>query len=112
MVFAMLKQCPMLQNFVLDMQKSYDDSDDLVWISPCSVPECLSSQLRRCSIINYEGTESELHFAKYIMQNSRVLRKMTIFTLCSSELEVDKLELLKDLSLCPRSSTICELSFK
>ncbi|XP_057422148.1 F-box/FBD/LRR-repeat protein At4g00160-like [Lotus japonicus] len=109
MVLAMLKQCPMLQNFVLDMRKSFDDSDDLVWTSPCFVPECLSSQLRKCSIINCEGTESGLYFAKYIMQNSRVLRTMTICTLCSSELKV---ELLKELSSCSRSSMICQLSFK
>jgi hypothetical protein len=108
-VLAMLKQCPILQNFLLDM---HGDSVDPDWIPPSSVPECLSSQLRKCSIINYEGLESELHFAKYIMQNSRVLRRMTICTLRSPELKFNKLELLKEFSSYPRSSTICELSFK
>nr|AFK34991.1 unknown [Lotus japonicus] len=111
-VLAMLKHSPMLQYVVLSMQIQNGFYQYPVWISPCFAPECLSSQLRKCSIINYAGRESELHFAKYIMQNSKVLRTMTVCTLRYSELKVeDKLELLKELSLCPRSSSICELSF-
>ncbi|XP_057436460.1 F-box/FBD/LRR-repeat protein At4g26340-like [Lotus japonicus] len=110
LVLSMLKQCPMLQNFVLNMETS-TDFDDVVWISPPVVPECLSSQLRKCSMTNYEGTKSELNFAEYVMQNSRALQTMTISTRCSSELMVDKLELFEKLSSCPRSSRICELSF-
>ncbi|XP_057428975.1 putative FBD-associated F-box protein At5g56440 [Lotus japonicus] len=109
LALAMLKQCSMLQSFFLDMITS---TADLIWISPCFVPECLSSQLRKCCITYYEGKESELQFVKYILENSRVLRTMAICTLSSLPLKVDKLKLLKELSLCPRSSPICELSFK
>ncbi|XP_057440869.1 putative FBD-associated F-box protein At5g56440 [Lotus japonicus] len=104
-VLTMLKQCPKLQNFGLNMELM---SANLVWISPKFVPECLSSQLRKCSITNYDSTRFQLHFAKYIMQNSRVLQTMTIYTAPSSSLQ-KKFEMLKELSIYPRT---CELLFK
>ncbi|XP_057440836.1 F-box/FBD/LRR-repeat protein At5g56420-like [Lotus japonicus] len=104
-VLTMLKQCPKLQNFGLNMELM---SANLVWISPKFVPECLSSQLRKCSITNYDSTRFQLHFAKYIMQNSRVLQTMTIYTEPSSSLQ-KKFEMIKELSIYPRT---CELLFK
>ncbi|XP_057442778.1 probable FBD-associated F-box protein At1g32375 [Lotus japonicus] len=109
LVLAMLKKCPKLQKLLLDMKAS--STHDMVWTSPFNDPECLSSQLRKCSITNYKGTKSELHFATYIMQSSRVLQTMAIDTAPSSE-QGDKFEMIKELSLCPRSSAICQLSFK
>ncbi|XP_057440690.1 probable FBD-associated F-box protein At1g32375 [Lotus japonicus] len=111
LVLAMLKHCPMLQNFVLTIEITWKFYEDLVWIFPCFVPECLFSQLRECSILDFGGNKNELHFAKYILLNSRVLRTMTVCTRPSPYLEVSKVELLKELSLYPRSSKICELSF-
>ncbi|XP_057442758.1 FBD-associated F-box protein At5g56370-like [Lotus japonicus] len=108
LVLAMLKNWPKLQKLSLDMVES---DTDMVWNSPFNVPECLFSQLRKCSITNYSGTESEQQFAKYMMKNSGVLQTMTICTACSSKLQ-DKFEMLKELSSCPRSSAICELLFK
>ena len=108
LVFVMLRHCPKLQFLILNMETS---SADAVWTPIRVVPKCLSSRLRKCSIMNFEGTESELQFLKYIMQNSVVLRTMAIDTKPSSKLQ-DKFEMLKELSLCPRGSTICELSFK
>ncbi|KAJ1382093.1 Leucine-rich repeat domain superfamily [Sesbania bispinosa] len=105
LVFTMLKQIPKLQNFVLDVQS---DSAHVDWPYPNFVPQCLSSKLRKCSILNYGGTECELLFAKYVLRNSRVLRSMKIYRKSSR----DKFEMLKELCLCPRSSPQCELSFE
>ncbi|XP_028185759.1 uncharacterized protein LOC114372418 [Glycine soja] len=46
--------------------------------------ECISSQLKKCTILNYEGKECELRFAKYIIQNSRALHTMSISNLTIS----------------------------
>ncbi|XP_057452094.1 F-box/FBD/LRR-repeat protein At4g26340-like [Lotus japonicus] len=108
MVLEMLKKCPKLQTFVINLRTCYTSA---VWTLPNFVPECLSSQLRKFSIKCCKGTEGELHFVKYIMQNARVLGAMTIGIWYSIRIE-RKFEILQELSLCPRSSLICELSFK
>ncbi|XP_057452092.1 putative F-box/FBD/LRR-repeat protein At5g22670 [Lotus japonicus] len=107
LVLRIIKKSPKLQTFVLNMEAS---AADMIWIPTYAVPNCLSS-LRICSITSFEGTESELHFVKYILQNSGVLRAMTIRTRPSLRLEW-KYEMLQELSLCSRSSTSCELSFE
>ncbi|KAJ1382089.1 Leucine-rich repeat domain superfamily [Sesbania bispinosa] len=106
LLIAMLKQCPKLQILVLDLRADTGYWTD--WPHPNFVPECLSSKLRECTIINYEGVKSELLFAKYVMQNSRVLRTMKIYHNSGWY----KFEMLKELSLCPRGSPTCELSFE
>ena len=78
---------------------------------PQSVPECLSSNLRACSLRNFRGIDADLRFARYIMQNARVLRTMTIRSNTSLTTEA-KFQMLKNLSKVPRSSTICELLFE
>jgi hypothetical protein len=42
------------------------------------VPPCLSSQLKTFRLTGFKETENELKFLKYIIQNSEVLRTMTI----------------------------------
>ncbi|XP_020225220.1 F-box/FBD/LRR-repeat protein At5g56420 [Cajanus cajan] len=79
------------------------------WVYPQSVPNCLSSQLKRCSLKNYDGRQHEVGFAKYIMQNARVLYDLTIQSR-SSDLEI-KFRMIKDLSTCPRISATCEINF-
>ncbi|KAJ1382092.1 Leucine-rich repeat 2 [Sesbania bispinosa] len=106
-VLTILKQCPKLQIFVLEL---HPISVDLDWPYPDFIPECLSSKLRECSIENYAGTECQLLFVEYILHNSNVLRSMTI---CSNDYSSkDPLEMFKELSLCPRSSATCKLSFE
>ncbi|KAJ1404692.1 Leucine-rich repeat domain superfamily [Sesbania bispinosa] len=103
-VLAMLKQSPKLQVLVLKMMRC---PHDVVWPFPEFFPECLSSQLKKCSVINYWDTECELLFVKYIMQNSRVLRTMSVF----SE-SPDKLKTLKQLCISARGSWTWELLFQ
>jgi hypothetical protein len=47
-------------------------------MDPTIVPECLSTQLNTCFLDGYRNTECEIEFAKYILQNSKVLNNMSI----------------------------------
>src|ERR1044072_6219720 len=61
---------------------------------------------KKCSLKYYRGTKSDLQFAKYVMQNSTSLQSMEISSVSSNPFVA-----LKELALCPRKSTLCELSF-
>jgi hypothetical protein len=78
-------------------------------MDPPIVPDCLSSQLKTCSLIAFKGMKSELQFVEYILKNAKALHTMKI-----SVSPVDlttKLQILTKLSLCPRGSAMCKLSF-
>jgi hypothetical protein len=75
-----------------------------------SVPLCLSSQLKTFYLGDYKGTKSELQFATYIMQNSKVLQTMTIKTSHLEDIDAKNQMLLK-LSSCTKGSTTCKLLF-
>ncbi|TKY66165.1 putative FBD-associated F-box protein [Spatholobus suberectus] len=111
LVFEMLEHCPKLQTFVLHKLSPFLSSPPEIWSCPPSVPKCIASQFRKCTILNYKGKECELRFAKYIMQNSRALQAITINDTYSSNPQ-DKLEMLQKLAMCPRSSVTCKLLFK
>jgi hypothetical protein len=98
--------------FLVDMQNySYLFAiRDINWVAPPIIPECLSSQLRTCSLKNYCGMNCELQFAEYVMQNSKVLRTMTIHSTSSIDSNA-KHEMIKKLEVCPRSSSSCKLIF-
>lgn len=93
-------------NFNL-FQKSKIVIDEKSWKEPPIVPECLLSQLETCLFRQYKGTRCELKFAKYIMQNSKVLLTMTIQTASSINLN-RKNQILQKLSECLRG---CKLIF-
>ena len=81
---------------------------DRSWKDPPIVPKCLSSQLRTCSLTGYKGKELELQFAKYILQNSKVLQTMTVK--CSRLIDLNaKQQMLMYLSSLPRGSSTCKL---
>lgn len=80
------------------------------WKDPKIVPECLLSHLTTCSLTNYSLIHSELQFAKYIMQNSRLLNTITIQS--AEFLDTNtKLQMLIELSSCPRISPTSKLFF-
>ncbi|XP_027348301.1 FBD-associated F-box protein At4g10400-like [Abrus precatorius] len=107
-----LNHCPKLHHLTIQKVLKYKDAIcDEDWEDPHFVPECISSLLKTCCLRNYKGIKCELQFAKYILQNSKVLRTMTI----QSTFEVDmteKLQMLMKLSVLPRSSATCKLSFE
>jgi hypothetical protein len=77
----------------------YKDSDKKSWVEPESVPQCLLSNLKTCTIRYYEGLPSQLMLAKYILKNANVLQTMKISG------ESGKSEL----SECPKASATCQL---
>jgi len=83
---------------------------DRYWKEPKIVPECLLSHLTTCSLRNYSRINCEFPFAKYIMQNSRVLRTMAIHTAKFLDTNT-KLQMFMELSLCSRNSATCQLLF-
>jgi hypothetical protein len=91
-----------------------DDDDVQSWLYPQFVPECLSSQLQMFSFGNYGGKESDLQFTKYIIQNARVLRNVTIYRHNSSSNppEEEEQKMIKELHLCQRGSDLCQLHFE
>jgi len=86
---------------------NFGDGD---WEEPAIVPECLLSHLTTCSLRNYSRINCELRFAKYIMQNSRVLSTMTIQSTKFLKTNT-KLLMFKELSMCPMNSATCKLLF-
>ena len=104
-VLLMLKNCPNLQSFKLNLNQS-NRAVDVLPYPHFVVPECLTSGFTNCYLKRYGGTKSDLLFAKYIMQNSTSIRSMKIH--CDSPNQLDE---LKDLAFCSRKSASCELSF-
>ncbi|KAH1059610.1 hypothetical protein GYH30_003554 [Glycine max] len=80
----MLMHCPKLQTFSAQKILPMKGSTFKIWSCVQFALECISSQLKKCTILNYEGKECELRFAKYIIQNSRALHTMSISNLTIS----------------------------
>ncbi|XP_045831179.1 F-box/FBD/LRR-repeat protein At4g26340-like [Trifolium pratense] len=108
-VVKVLQNCPKLQ--ILSVTKwTYLCNKGLYYMLgaflPTSVPKCIFSQLRSCTI-NYDGSIDEIQFATYILKNAPLLRVMKItVTEPSSSCQVA----LKKLKSHPRISPKCELS--
>jgi hypothetical protein len=97
--------------FVFDLQQTIPSDrgrDD--WKYPYHVPECVSSHLTTCTILGYHALEADFQFARYILQNARLLQVMTIKYNCS-ESKDQRPQFFKDLPSCPRISLVCKLSF-
>jgi hypothetical protein len=78
------------------------------WNYPCRVPDCVSSNLTMCEIIEYEALKADFQFATYILKNARLLQVMNIFTVYPKPTRNP--QFLEYLSSCPRISPICKLS--
>jgi hypothetical protein len=75
-------------------------------MNPTIVPECLSTHLKTCSLSGYNGTKCDIQFVEYILQNSKVLKTMSI----DSYLHMNvKLEMLRKFASSTRASTTCKL---
>ncbi|RHN53806.1 putative FBD domain-containing protein [Medicago truncatula] len=110
-LLEILECCPKLLN--LTIHEDHRNAEEVVynWIDPIIVPKCLSTQLRTCLLNDHKSsTESGLQFAKYIMQNSKVLNTMTIKS-TSSRNRKAKYQMLLKLASLPRASTTCKFVF-
>ncbi|CAJ2648175.1 unnamed protein product [Trifolium pratense] len=107
-VVKMLQNCPTLQTLEIEKcrQKSTTIED---WKYPDHVPECVSSHLTTCIIMNYEAVEADFRFATYILQNAMLLLVMKIRSYLNSN-PMASPQFLEDLTSCPRISPTCKLS--
>ncbi|CAL5204683.1 unnamed protein product [Lathyrus oleraceus] len=106
----LLKNSPNLQTLIIDQVFNLTRCYVNKWEDPEVVPECLLSHFTTCELRNYTHINCELPFAKYIMQNSRVLSTMAIQTANYVDKNT-KLQMLIELSSCPRISAACKLLF-
>ncbi|KAF2588770.1 hypothetical protein F2Q70_00040921 [Brassica cretica] len=79
------------------------------WNRPSTVPECLLSSLQSLNWLEYTGEPQERDIVVYILKHARHLKTATI---TSSESDVPKFEMIKELALSPRASTTCQLVFE
>ncbi|XP_057440514.1 uncharacterized protein LOC130732496 [Lotus japonicus] len=101
-----LNHCPRLQNLVMENLFCIDSRN---WPNTLVASECFSSQLRTCFLPRFTGTDSELRFSKFVMQNSTLLGSMKIIGPYLSHEKKAKMRI--ELDSCPRSSANCELLF-
>ncbi|RHN48279.1 putative F-box domain, FBD domain, leucine-rich repeat domain, L domain-containing protein [Medicago truncatula] len=109
-LMRMLKLSPKLQNLIIKDNEDLEEKIDECWKDPPNIPECLSSQLKTCRIRVFKGTQYDLQFAIYIMENSKVLETMRINSIRSLDIN-EKYQLLAKLSSSTRGSTTCKLLF-
>ncbi|XP_058784609.1 putative FBD-associated F-box protein At1g50980 [Vicia villosa] len=109
-LLEILKHSPKLQSLIIQDTRVMELWGDKCWEDPEIVPECLSSNLKTCCISGYEGNKWDFKFAKYIIENSKVLNTMTIHSERSFGI-YDKYQMLGELSSCARGSTTCKLLF-
>ncbi|RHN78555.1 putative FBD domain-containing protein [Medicago truncatula] len=109
-IMKLLENFPKLQTLIIEEVDIVHNFGDKGWEDPKVVPRCLLSHLTTCSLRNYSRINCELPFARYIMQNSRILRTMTIQS--AEFLDTNtKLQMFMELYLCPRNSITCQLLF-
>ncbi|KAI9108061.1 hypothetical protein K1719_020934 [Acacia pycnantha] len=108
-VVECLRSCPKLE--ILAIYEIYVDPDgEGALMEPkLDVPQCLSSHLKEFTLRGYDGWKWEFEFVRYIMENARVLR--TISILCGAIDASAKYNRLIDLASCPRGSEHCRLLF-
>ncbi|AES81067.2 cyclin-like F-box protein [Medicago truncatula] len=109
-MIKLLEYCPKLQSLIIEEGFTFHKLYDEDWEEPKIILKCLSSHLRICSLRNFKGMKCGLHFAKFIMKNSRVLSVMTIQSPEFTDTNA-KHRMLMELSSCPKSST-CKLLFE
>ena len=86
-------------------QKSPESSG---WTHPINVPNCVISHLNILEFRGYQGSTEEHAFTAYILQRGLVLKTMTIHTDVFFD-QKKKDHILKELSIIPRGSSICQL---
>ncbi|KAI5410645.1 hypothetical protein KIW84_055968, partial [Lathyrus oleraceus] len=106
----MLEQCHKLQSLIIKGCEYQDEVNDQSWKDPPTVPNCLSLQLRTCCLSYCKGTQSELQFVKYILQNSKILKTMKIKYKYYVDIKV-KHKIKMELSSSAKGSTMCEVVF-
>ena len=100
---------PKTVNIIKKCRMSYGDSTTQ-WEQPSSVPQCLTSSLETVEWIDYKGTQTEKEMVMYFLKNSRQLKKVSIRSLASINLN-EKHKMLLELASAQRISSECRLLF-
>ncbi|CAL5201564.1 unnamed protein product [Lathyrus oleraceus] len=107
-----LEQCHKLQSLIIQGLEYQDESwNNQSWNDPPIIPKCLSLHLRTCCLAYCKGTESELQFAKYILQNSKRLKTMKFKYNYCADIKA-KHQMTMELSSLAKGSTMCEIVFE
>ncbi|RHN68458.1 putative FBD domain-containing protein [Medicago truncatula] len=111
-VVQMLHYCPKLQTLPISKvcwSRSSTTRGNEVWKDPYTIPECVSSHLTTCKILDYHALEDDFRFLTYSLQNAKLLKVGN--PLRSNWNTMESPKFLDDLSFCPRISPTCNLSF-
>ncbi|CAN7061373.1 hypothetical protein Bca4012_095339 [Brassica carinata] len=106
----LLKACSNLKRLDISLMDDHDPHQDMDdWNEPSTVPECLLSSLQSLSWSKYTREPQERDIMGYILKHAVYLKTATIK---SSESDVQKLEMIKELALSSRASKTCQLMFE
>ncbi|KAF8099868.1 hypothetical protein N665_0236s0029 [Sinapis alba] len=101
---------PKKADLIWKCRMSYGDALITQWEQPSSVPQCLSSSVETVEWIGYKGTQTEKEMVMYLLKNSRQLKKVSIRSLASINLN-EKHKMLLDLASAQRISSESRLLF-
>ncbi|KAL0714490.1 hypothetical protein Bca4012_021469 [Brassica carinata] len=108
-LFRLLKASSNLQGLQLFVMENWHEPQCMYdWNQPSTAPECMMSSLQNLNWSFYTGEPQERDIVIYILEHSLHLKTATIK---SSEVEVPKFEMIKELALSSRASTKCKLVF-
>ncbi|CAL9224345.1 unnamed protein product, partial [Arabidopsis halleri] len=107
LLVQLLKGSPNLRVLDIFVKKVSFRSGIVCWDKPSSVPECLLSSLQIFNWSGYLGRPQARDIAVYILKNACHLKKATILV-DTREIFVTKLQMTKELTLCPRASSTCQ----
>lgn len=110
LLMRLLKAAPKLRFIVLELAHGLrTEGPPLGWNQPSRVPECLLSSLEYFDWRQYGGREEEKQVARYILGNSGRLGLATFYP--KSKNPVKNLQMLTELSMLPRRSSVCRVEF-
>ncbi|CAI9093816.1 OLC1v1029396C1 [Oldenlandia corymbosa var. corymbosa] len=108
----MLEKSIMLQVLKISMKGECEEhTHHLSWRDPTGVLRCLSPTLTKFSFKGLVGREDEVKMLRYVLNQGRILKGVElVFRPPSTDLE-PKFHVLQKISLFPRGSDDCEVSF-
>lgn len=82
------------------------------WQCPNSIPECIASQLRSCTIISSCFLEDDVQFAIDILRNAPLLWVMTIIARESTLTFAEERQISFKLFTCLKISSTCRVALQ
>ncbi|KAJ4907987.1 FBD-associated F-box protein [Raphanus sativus] len=116
MLPTLLKRCPNLKTLILVLDFDTSDEKALV-IRASSVPRCLLSSLEHVEIKCLNGGPARMEVARYIVENSLVLKKLVLDIRCTTMekgfyFTEEGFNMLRYLLALPRPNSTCQILLK